>query len=189
MWTWLGYFVLISLSRSAGIVSELAMKSALPFSTWVTSDSTLSPNFCTIVSGRPAGCASVDHTLKFGLRTIFISLFGAYSTHLYGPVPGGGMLRFFAGVLAGKMNAKGKASWSRNSGSGRARWNVMSLPLIVMPCERLQVFGVFTHASPPLMALYHDPAFGLSPILNRRSKLAVTSFGVTVCPFENLMPV
>src|SRR5204863_5233873 len=65
----------------------------------------------------------------------------------------------------------------------------MSLPLITIPCERSHVFGVFTHASPPWIALYQLPAFGLSPILNRRSKVALMSFGVSVLPFENLMPV
>jgi hypothetical protein len=62
MCTWFACFVLSSLSRSAGIWSELAMKSASPFSTCVTSDSTLRPNFWTIASGLPAGCASADHS-------------------------------------------------------------------------------------------------------------------------------
>ena len=57
-----------------------------------------------------------------------------------------------------------------------------------MPLERSQVFGVLTHASPPSIALYQVPAFGLSPILNRRSKVALTSWPVTVLPLENLIP-
>jgi hypothetical protein len=39
-----------------------------------------------------------------------------------------------------------------------------------------------------LIALYQVPAFGLVPILNRRSNVYLTSAGVTVLPFENLMP-
>src|SRR5581483_4884684 len=188
MWTSFGYFVLSSLSRSAGIWSEFAMKSAWFCSTCVTSDSTLRPNFWTIVSGTPAGCASFDHTWKYGFRTIFISLFGAYSTHLYGPVPAGGILRLCAGVFAGRMNANGSASWSRNSGSATARWKVTLFPLTTIPFERSHVFGVFTQASPPSIALYQAPAFGLSPILKRRSKVALTSLPVSVWPFENLIP-
>src|SRR5947208_12114047 len=118
MCTWLACLLLSSLSRSAGIWSELARKSAWPFSTCVTSDSTLRPNFWTIVSGLPAGCASFDHSLKYGLRTTFICLVGAYWTHLYGPVPAGGMFTCDAGVLAGSANVNGIASCCRNSGSG-----------------------------------------------------------------------
>src|SRR5438270_4268030 len=98
------------------------------------------------------------------------------------------MLRFLSGVSAGKMAAKGSAIWSRNSGSGRARWKVIVLPLMTIPCDRSQDFGVFTQASPPLIALYQEPAFGLSPILNSRSKVALTSCGVTVLPLEDLIP-
>jgi hypothetical protein len=38
------------------------------------------------------------------------------------------------------------------------------------------------------MALYQVPAFGLSPILNRRSNVALTSLPVSVWPLENLIP-
>jgi hypothetical protein len=38
------------------------------------------------------------------------------------------------------------------------------------------------------MTLYQVPAFGLFPILKRRSKVAFTSAVVRVSPFENLMP-
>ena len=62
------------------------------------------------------------------------------------------------------------------------------LPLTTIPFERLQVFGVLTHASPPWMTLYQVPAFGLLPILKRRSKVALTSLPVSVWPFENLIP-
>ena len=65
----------------------------------------------------------------------------------------------------------------------------MSLPLIVIPCDRLHVFGVLTQASPPWIALYQTLELGLLPILNSRSKVAFTSAGVSVCPFENSMPV
>src|SRR5438874_1159353 len=103
MCTWLGYFELSSLRRWEGIESAFAIQSAWPFSTCVTSASTLSPNFWTIESGSPSGCASFDHSLKYGLRTIFICFCGEYCTHLYGPVPAGGRFRFFAGVSAGRM--------------------------------------------------------------------------------------
>src|ERR671931_1488926 len=186
MWTRLAYFVPSSLSRSAGCWSKI--QSAWLFSTCVTSDSTLRPNFSTIVSGLPSGCASFDHSLKNVFRTSFICLFGAYCTHLYGPVPGGGMSTFFGGVEAGRMNANGTPSLSRNSGSAVVRWKVTVLPLTTMPCERLQVFGVLTQASPPWMTLYQVPAFGLFPILKRRSKVAFTSFPVSVLPLENLIP-
>src|SRR5919201_36559 len=125
MCTWLAYFVLISPSRSEGIESALAMKSAWPCSTCVTSASTLSPNFWTISSGRPSGCASFDHTLKYGLRTTFICLVGAYCTHLYGPVPGGGRLSCLGGVFAGRTKANGTASLSRNSESELTSLNVI----------------------------------------------------------------
>ena len=82
MWTWLANFVLISLSRSDGIESAFAIQSVWLFSTCVTSASTLRPNFCTISSGRPAGCASFDHSLKNVLRTTRICFCGLYSTHL-----------------------------------------------------------------------------------------------------------
>src|SRR5438874_8479978 len=98
------------------------------------------------------------------------------------------MLRFFVGVSAGRMNANGIASWSRNSGSPFARWNVTVLPFTWIPLERSQVFGVFTHASPPWIALYQLPAFGLFPILKRRSNVALTSCPVSVLPSENLIP-
>ena len=62
------------------------------------------------------------------------------------------------------------------------------LPLTVIPEERSQVFGVLMHASAPWMTLYQVPAFGLSPILNSRSKVAFTSAPVSVLPFENLIP-
>src|SRR4051794_27998990 len=42
-------------------------------------------------------------------------------------------------------------------------------------------------ASAPLMTLYQVPELGLLPILNRRSKVALTSAPVTVLPLENLM--
>src|SRR5581483_6903951 len=98
------------------------------------------------------------------------------------------MLRFFAGVDAGTMNANGTPSLSRNSGSPCVRWKVIFEPLIVIPLSRLHDFGFFTQASPPTITLYHVPAFGLSPILKRRTNVAFTCCGVTVWPFENLMP-
>jgi hypothetical protein len=147
----------------------------------------LSPNFSTIESGLESGCASAFQTLKYGLRTSVICLLGAYCVHLSGPVPGGGIATFFVGVDFGRMNANGIASWSRNSGSPRARLNVMFWPLILIP-DSEHVFGVFTHASPPLIALYQLPAFGLLPILNRRSNVNFTSCGVSGVPSENLIP-
>src|ERR671936_2883448 len=98
------------------------------------------------------------------------------------------MFTFFAGVLAGRMKANGTASLSRNSGSAVVRWKVTSFPLTTMPFERSHVFGVLTHASPPWITLYQVPAFGLLPILKRRSKVAKTSFPVSVLPLENLIP-
>src|SRR3954454_11578183 len=183
-----GYFELSSGRRSAGIVSVLATQSDWPFSTCVTSAWTLRPKRCSMTSGRPAGCASFDHSLKKGLRSTFIAVVGLYSVHLYGPVPGGGMSTCLVGVSAGRMKANGSASCWRNSGSPFERWNVTWLPLTTIPFDRSQLFGVLTHASPPAMTLYHVPAFGLSPILNRRSKVAFTSAPVTVLPFENLIP-
>src|SRR6478672_3281945 len=188
-WTWSAYFVDISFNRSAGGGSNI--QSAWPFSTWVTCASAERPNFCTITSGLPAGCASFDHSLKLGLRTSLSSLFGLYSTHLYGPVPGGGILTSVFGVPVGRMNAKGTESWSRNSGSLFVRWNV-TLPdasSMTTPWSRLQLFGVLTHASPPTITLYQVPAFGLWPILNRRSNVYLTSLAFSVLPFENLIPL
>src|ERR1043166_1202972 len=98
------------------------------------------------------------------------------------------MFTFFVGVEAGRMNANGTASLSRNSGSAVVRLNVTVLPLTLIPCERSQLAGVLMHASAPLMTLYQVPAFGLLPILKRRSKVALTSFPVRVWPFENLSP-
>src|SRR5919197_3627507 len=147
MCTWLAYLVLSSFNRSEGSESAFAIQSAWLFSTCVTSASTLRPNFCTIASGSPSGCASFDQTLKYGFRTTFICLFGAYCTHLYGPVPGGGIFTFFVGVSAGRMKANGIASWKRNSGSSFARWNVTVFPLTTTPWERSHVFGVLTQAS------------------------------------------
>ena len=98
------------------------------------------------------------------------------------------MLTFFVGVLAGRMKANGIASLSRNSGSPFVSWKVIVLPFTAMPFESEQVFGVLTHASPPTMTLYQLPAFGLSPILKSRSKVALTSCALNVCPFENLSP-
>src|SRR6266542_2857418 len=158
------------------------------FSTAVTWASGVRPNFWTIVSGFPAGCASFDHSLKNELRTSLICVFGAYWTHLYGPVPGGGMLTFFVGVLDGRMNANGTASLSRNSGSEVVRWNVIVSPSTTMPFERSHVFGVLMHASAPWMTLYQVPAFGLLPILKSRSKVARTSAPSRVEPSENLIP-
>ena len=66
--------------------------------------------------------------------------------------------------------------------------NVTVFPLTLMPCERSQEAGVLTHASPPWMTLYQVPAFGLLPILKRRSKVALTSLPVSVLPSENLIP-
>ena len=86
------------------------------------------------------------------------------------------------------MNANGTASLSSHSGSAVVRLNVTVSPLTLMPCDRLQVFGDLTHASPPWMTLYQEPAFGLFPILKSRSKVALTSFPVSVLPFENLIP-
>src|ERR1041385_4855303 len=98
------------------------------------------------------------------------------------------MLTFLTGVEAGRMNANGTASLSRNSGSAVVRWNVTLLPLTTMPLERSQVFGVLMQASAPWMTLYQVPAFGLLPILKRRAKVARTSFPVSAWPLENLMP-
>src|SRR6476619_4454020 len=98
------------------------------------------------------------------------------------------MFRFFAGVSAGRMYAKGTDSLSRNSGSPFVRWKVTVFPLTTIPLERSHVFGVLTHASPPTMTLYQLPAFGLLPILKRRSNVALTSLPVSSFPFENLMP-
>src|SRR5690242_7267904 len=58
-----------------------------------------------------------------------------------------------------------------------------------MPDDRSHVFGVLMQTSAPLITLYQVPAFGLSPILNRRSKVALTSAPVSVLPFENLIPL
>jgi hypothetical protein len=69
------YFVLSSPSRSAGGWSNI--QSASLFSTAVTCASGVRPNFWTIWSGLPAGCASADHSLKFGLRTSTICFVGA----------------------------------------------------------------------------------------------------------------
>src|ERR687886_1467259 len=187
MCTWSANFVDSSLRRSDGMASEIAIQSAWFCSTCVTSASTLRPKRSSIASGLPAGCASFDHSLKNVLRTIFICLFGSYWAHLYGPVPAGGMSRFLTGVEAGRMNANGIASLSRNSGSAVARWNVIWLPLTTTPWERSHDFGFLTQASPPWMTLYQLPALGLLPILNRRSNVALTSFAVTVLPSENLM--
>src|SRR2546430_7910716 len=98
------------------------------------------------------------------------------------------MFRFFAGVSAGRMYANGTESLSRSSASPLVRWNVIVSPLTTIPFDRSQVFGVLTQASPPTMTLYQLPAFGLLPILKRRSNVALTSLPVTVLPFENLMP-
>src|SRR5206468_4316678 len=161
MCTWLVYFVLISLRRSDGGVSNI--QSAWPFSTAVTSASVLRPNFCTITSGLPAGCASADHTLKNGLWTSLISLFGLYVANLYGPVPGGGICTSLLGVDDGRMNANGTASWSRNSGSAFVRWKVTVFAelLETTPFDRSQVSGFLRHAAAPWRPAYHVPAFGL----------------------------
>src|SRR3954462_9375888 len=57
------------------------------------------------------------------------------------------------------------------------------------PWSRLQLFGALTHASPPTMTLYQVPAFGLWPILNRRSNVYLTSLAFSSLPFENLIPL
>src|SRR5262249_53379658 len=177
MKTRLGYFVPISFRRSAGTWSKI--QSAWLLATCVTSASTERPNFLTIASGRPSGCASFDHSLKYVFRTTFISLFGEYSVHLDGPVPAGGMLTLWGGVEAGRMNANGTASLSRNSESPCVRWKVTVLPLTTIPFDRSHVFGVLMHASAPTIPLYQVPAFGLSPILNSRSNVALTSLPVS----------
>src|SRR3954452_22990287 len=182
------YFALSSGRRSAGITSPSNTQSAWPFSTCVTAACTLRPNRCSIASGRPSGWASFDHSLKNVLRSTFISEFGSYFVHLYGPVPGGGMSTCLAGVSAGSTNPNGTASLKRNSGSPVVRWNVTWLPLTSIPFERSQDFGVLMHASAPAMTLYQLPAFGLSPILKSRSKVALTSAPLTALPLENLMP-
>src|SRR5207247_7611233 len=120
-------------------------------------------------------------------RTSLSCLFGEYWTHLYGPVPGGGMSTSLAAVEAGRMNANGTASLSSHSGSAFVSVNVTVFPLTLMPCERSQVFGVLTQASPPWMTLYQVPAFGLLPILKSRSKVARTSLPERVWPFEDLI--
>src|SRR5438045_2384240 len=151
--TWLAYFDESSGSRSAGIWSKT--QSAWPFSTSVTSASTVRPNFWTITSGFPCGCASFDHSLKYLLRTSLISLFGLYSEKTYGPVPGGGMLTSFSGVLGGRTNANGTPSLSRNSGSARTRWNasVYALSFGTMPRERSHVAAFLRHLSAPTKTL------------------------------------
>src|SRR4026209_619321 len=98
------------------------------------------------------------------------------------------MFTFFAGVLDGRMNANGTASLSRNSGSAVVRWNVTWSPLTTIPLERSHVLGVLMHASAPWMTLYQVPAFGLLPILKRRSKVDFTSGPSSVEPSENLIP-
>ena len=187
--TWSPYFVEISFRRSEGGLSNI--QSACPFSTWVTSASVERPNFWMITSGLPFGCASFDHSLKFGFRTSFICLFALYSTHLYGPVPGGGMWTSLFGVPVGRMNANGTASLSKNSGSPFVRWNVTvpAASSATTPFDRSQVDGVFTHASPPTITLYQVPAFGLWPILNSRSNVYLTSLGFSSFPSENLIPL
>src|SRR5437588_10300041 len=122
-----------------------------------------------ITSGFPGGCASFDQTLKKGFRTSFICLFVLYWALLYGPVPAGGICTSLFGVPDGRMKAKGTASLSRNSASPRVRWNV-TVPFAsfaITPWSRLHVAGVLTHASPPTITLYQEPAFGLCLILNR----------------------
>src|SRR6266516_1390316 len=130
-------FVPSSFSRSAGGWSKT--QSAWLFSTAAYSASTLRPNLSTVWSGFPSGCASFDHALKDVLRTCLICLVGEDCAHLYGPVPGGGMLTFLVGVEAGRMTANGSASLSRNSGSAVVRLSVTVLPLTVIPLERSQV--------------------------------------------------
>src|SRR6185295_7047560 len=112
-----------------------------------------------MTSGRPSGCASFDHSLKNVLRSTFMPVFGSYWVHLYGPVPGGGKSTFLVGVLAGRMNANGTASFWRNSGSLCVRWNVIWLPLTSTPPVRSQDFGFLMQTSAPLMTLYQVPAF------------------------------
>src|SRR3954470_22125341 len=98
------------------------------------------------------------------------------------------MSRFLAGVSAGSTNANGTCGFCRNHGTALVTWNVIVLPLTAMPLDRSQDFGFLMHASAPSMTLYQLPAFGLLPILNRRSNVALTSFAVTVLPLENLIP-
>src|SRR5262245_1276017 len=99
------------------------------------------------------------------------------------------MFTFVSGVSFGRMNANGTASLSSHSGSAVVRLKVTLLPLTTTPLFRVQVFGVLMHASAPWMTLYQVPAFGLFPILNRRSKVALTSAPVRGSPFENLIPL
>ena len=109
MCTCLGYFVPISLRRSAGGKSK--RKSACPFSTCVTSASTERPNFCTMLSTKPSGMASADHCLKFGLRLSTSSWFGSYFVNMYAPVEGGSFVpRSLLGVPHGSTEACGTAS-------------------------------------------------------------------------------
>src|SRR5438034_11333485 len=151
--TWLAYCDESSGSRSAGIWSNT--QSAWPFSTSVTSASTVSPNFWMITSGLPLGWASFDHSLKYLLRTSLMSLLGLYSAKTYGPVPGGGIATSLFGVLGGSTNANGTPSLSRNSGSARVRWNVSvyALSFGTMPFERSHVAGFFRHLSAPTKTL------------------------------------
>src|SRR3954453_8316922 len=184
-WTWSAYFVDISFNRSAGGGSNT--QSAWPFSTWVTCASLERPNFWTITSGLPSGCASADHSLNSGFRTSLSALLGLYSAHLYGPVPGGGIFTSVFGVPVGRMNANGTPSWSRNSGSLLVRWNG-TLPvwsLTTMPGSRLRGLGAFPPGPPPWIPLLQVPAFGLCPILKRRSNVSLTSLAFSSLPFEN----
>src|SRR5204863_7647645 len=80
---------------------------------------------------------------------------------------------------------------ARNSGSPVVRWKV-TVPFAssaTTPWLRSHVAGVFRHLSAPTITLYQVPAFGLWPILNRRSNVYLTSLGFSSLPFENLIPL
>src|SRR5436305_1288214 len=144
------YFVPISFSRSAGGAS--AIQSAWPFSIWVTSSSTVRPKLNWIRLGLPSGWAAADHSWKYGLRTITATLLGLYVFHIYGPVPGMGVLPMSCGgVDAGTATANGSASLSMNSGSGAVRWKV-TVPVasfVTTPFDRSHADALLAHAAPP----------------------------------------
>jgi len=56
------------------------------------------------------------------------------------------------------------------------------------PPFSVQVAGVVTHAGPPTMSLYHEPALGFET-LKSRWNVPRTSATVTALPLENLMPL
>src|SRR4029077_3759118 len=106
---------------------------------------------------------------------------------MYGPVAGSGFVPMsLFGADFGTASENGRATLSRNSGSGAVRWTVrvIAWSSATAPADRSHFLGVHL-LDPTMLPSVHVPG---EPTRKSRSQACTKSLGTTGSPLENLIP-